>query len=252
MVLQVLGRLEVVGQLLADGLFDHPATGEADHGVRLGQGQIAEHGEARRYAAGGRVGEQDDVGQARLAHPLYGDDRPRHLHKAQDSFLHTRTAAGRDDQQGGIEAQGFVGGPDQPLADRAAHRPAHEGKVEGRDHDRAAAHLAAGDNDGVFLARAGLVLAQARGVGLLVLELQRVGGQLGHIQPLVAGVEQAVQPLFHRHGVVMPAVGADVQVLFKRLQEQHLVAGAALGPEVVGRVFSLTDEALDTGTDVIG
>ena len=65
--LQVLGALEAVGQLLADGLLDHPRPGKADQRAGLGELDVAEHGVGRGDAAGGRVRQHDDIGQARLA-----------------------------------------------------------------------------------------------------------------------------------------------------------------------------------------
>ena len=43
---QIFGALEAFGQLLADGLFDHPRAGEADQRPGLGDVDVAEHGEA--------------------------------------------------------------------------------------------------------------------------------------------------------------------------------------------------------------
>ena len=51
---QELGGLEALGQVLADGLLDHPRAREPDHRARLGQDHVAEHREARAHAAGGR------------------------------------------------------------------------------------------------------------------------------------------------------------------------------------------------------
>ena len=44
-LLQVLGALEALRQLLPDGLLDDPGPGEADEGAGLGQGHIAQRGE---------------------------------------------------------------------------------------------------------------------------------------------------------------------------------------------------------------
>ena len=60
-------RWKPFGQLLADGLLDDARAGEADQRARLGDVDVAEHGVGGGDAAGGRVGEDDDVGQPGLA-----------------------------------------------------------------------------------------------------------------------------------------------------------------------------------------
>ena len=60
-----LAALEALGQRLPDGLLDHPRAGKADERLRLGDVEVAQHREARRHAAGRRIGEQGDVRQAR-------------------------------------------------------------------------------------------------------------------------------------------------------------------------------------------
>ncbi len=65
-LLQIFGALEAFRQLLADGLLDHARAGEADQRAGLGDMHVAEHGVGRGHAAGGRIGQHDDVGQASL------------------------------------------------------------------------------------------------------------------------------------------------------------------------------------------
>src|SRR5580704_6949664 len=64
MLQQKFATLEPLGELLPDGLLDHARPGEADQRAGLGNIQVAQHGEARGYAAGGRVREHADVGNA--------------------------------------------------------------------------------------------------------------------------------------------------------------------------------------------
>ena len=45
-LLQILGALEALRQLLADGLLDNPGTGKADECPRLSQSDIAQIGKA--------------------------------------------------------------------------------------------------------------------------------------------------------------------------------------------------------------
>ena len=64
---QELAALEAFRQGLAHGLLDDARPGEADQRLRLGDVEVAEHREARRHAARGRVGHHRDERQARLA-----------------------------------------------------------------------------------------------------------------------------------------------------------------------------------------
>src|SRR5712692_993932 len=63
---QEFAVLESGRQLLADGLLDHPRPGESDQRARLGDIQVPQHREARRYAARGRIGQHAEVGHAGL------------------------------------------------------------------------------------------------------------------------------------------------------------------------------------------
>src|SRR6266545_5745159 len=71
MVLEIFRPLKAVGQLLADGLLDDARPGKTDERARFRNMDVAEHGIGRGDAAGGRIGEHDDVGPARLAQHLH-------------------------------------------------------------------------------------------------------------------------------------------------------------------------------------
>ena len=60
------GSLEALGQFLADRRFYDPLPGEADQRAGLGDVDVAEHGVGGGDAAGGRVGEDDDVAPRRV------------------------------------------------------------------------------------------------------------------------------------------------------------------------------------------
>ena len=64
---QIFRTLKAFGQILADGVADDPRAREADERAGLGDMHIALHGKGRRDAARRRIGEDDDVRQARLA-----------------------------------------------------------------------------------------------------------------------------------------------------------------------------------------
>ena len=61
---QIFGALEAFGQLFADGLLDDARAGKADQRAGLGDVHVAQHRVGGGDAAGGRVGQHDDVGQA--------------------------------------------------------------------------------------------------------------------------------------------------------------------------------------------
>src|SRR3954470_2026522 len=63
---QIFGALEAFRQLLADRVLDHPLAGEADQGAGLGDMDVAEHRIGSGDSAGGRIGEDDDIREARF------------------------------------------------------------------------------------------------------------------------------------------------------------------------------------------
>jgi hypothetical protein len=87
-----LAALESVGQLLADGLLDHAWSREANQRAGLGDVQVAEHREACRDAAGGRIREDRDIGNVLLVESRKGGTNFRHLHQRQGAFHHAGAA----------------------------------------------------------------------------------------------------------------------------------------------------------------
>ena len=90
---QELAALEALGQRLAHGLLDDARTGEADERARLGQVEVAEHREARRHAARGRIGHDRDEGQMRLRQARERGAGLGHLQQREQRLLHARAAA---------------------------------------------------------------------------------------------------------------------------------------------------------------
>jgi hypothetical protein len=78
---QELAALKALGELLTDRLLDDPRAGKADERLRLGDVHVAEHGEARRHAAGRRIGQHRDVGEPGAIEPRQGRADLRHLHE---------------------------------------------------------------------------------------------------------------------------------------------------------------------------
>ena len=126
---QELAALEAVGQLLADGLLDDARPGEADQRLRLGDVEVAQHREARRHAAGRRIGEDRDVGQAGAIEPRQRRRDLRHLHQRQRAFHHARAARARHDDQ---RQRGASSAVSMPRDDLLAHHDAHAAADEAR------------------------------------------------------------------------------------------------------------------------
>ena len=78
---------------------DDPGPGEADEAPRLGQGHIAQAGEAGGHAAGGGVGEVTDEQAALFREGGNGGAGFGHLHQAENALLHPRAAAGGEDDE---------------------------------------------------------------------------------------------------------------------------------------------------------
>ncbi|MPN21078.1 hypothetical protein SDC9_168457 [bioreactor metagenome] len=100
-LLQIFGPLKAGGQLFADRLADDARPGKTDQCAGLCQRDVAQRSKACRHAAGGGVGEADDVQPARLLKLLHGGGGFGHLHQRQNALLHAGAArrAKRDQRQ---------------------------------------------------------------------------------------------------------------------------------------------------------
>jgi hypothetical protein len=128
--------------------------------------------------------------------------------------------------------------PPDALADRDAHRAAHELEIEAGDHSRHVADRAMRDHDRVLARHApflGLRVLQAVRIALAVAEAERVDRHLGRLDRVEgAAVEQIGEPLLGADPHVVAAMGADMEVRRELAVEDHLPAGWALHPEVLG------------------
>jgi hypothetical protein len=242
---QELGALEALGQLLADGLLDHPRSGEPDQGLGLGDDHVAQHGEAGGHAAGGGVEQHRDVGQrGRLAAP----QRRRglgHLHQREDALLHARPAGRGQQDAGAAVLQRPLEHAGDLLAHHRAHAAAHEAELEDAEGHRQA--LDASHAGAQRIVEAGRLLRRLQAVLVLlgVLEAQGVDG----LQLLVGLheavlVEQEVDPAVGAERVVVAAARADPGVALDLLVVEDLGAALALAPHPLG------DGALLVGIDV--
>ena len=96
---QKLAALEALGQRLAHGLLNHARTGKADQRARLGDIQVAEHRQARRHAAHGRIGHHRDERQPGARQARQRGAGLGHLHQRQQRLLHARAAGGGEAHQ---------------------------------------------------------------------------------------------------------------------------------------------------------
>ncbi len=163
---EVLRRLDAVGErLLVERLVD-PRPEEADQRTGLRDGHVTQRAPRRHHPTGRRVAEVDEVGQpGRL---VRGDGRGdlHHLHEGDRALLHPGAARHGGGQQGQALGGGSFDRAHQPLGRRDADRARQEPELAGHDRDPAAAHQAlAGDHR---LVEAGLLLrgGELRGVGV--------------------------------------------------------------------------------------
>ena len=249
---QVLGALEALGELFADGLLDDAGTGKADQRARLGHVHIAQHRVGRGHAAGRRVGEDDDVGQARIPQHLHADGGARHLHQGQDAFLHARAARGDEEHEGRLARNGRLHAGQHRLAGSHAEGTAHEGEVLHRGGHVHAAQLAGGHRHGIIEAGLCPGIAHAVGIALLVAELQRVGDDLGGLHLLEgAAVEKQLEPPGAGNPHVVAGIRHHPLVRLEIAMEDHLAGLGALDPEVLRHVPLLQQATNLRANDVV-
>src|SRR5216684_5419700 len=228
------GALKSFGEFLADGLLDDAGAGKTDERAGFANVEVAEHGEAGSDAAGGGVGEHGDIRQLFVIEPGERGGNFGELHEA-DGALHHARAAGTGD--GDERLAGFDGEFDSArdfFADHRAHGAADEAKLHGAKNNGPATELAFGGDHRVIHAEFFLGFPEARGVGLGVDELERVGG--GHARVVLgpAAVEEHFEALLGVHFEVELALGADEKIPFKVLAKDDGAAGFALDPQAFG------------------
>ena len=134
----LLGKPEVVGQLLLRRLLHDSRPGESDQRAGLRDRDIAERGERREHARGRRMRHHRQHRQPGVVQILDGAHRLRQLHQRQDPLLHPRAARARHRDERGAALDRRVARSRELLADRASHRTAHEREVHHRELDRMA------------------------------------------------------------------------------------------------------------------
>ena len=87
-----LGCLESFGKFLTDCLLDDARTSEADECARLGEDDIAKHGETRGDAASGRIGQHRDEQTLGFIETRQRGAGLGHLHERETRFVHACAA----------------------------------------------------------------------------------------------------------------------------------------------------------------
>jgi hypothetical protein len=177
------------------------------------------------------------------------DRGARHLHQAHGTFLHTRPAGCGEHDQRRFLQHGQLRRSHQPLADGSPHGPAHEAEFHGGDDGRRAANRAVRHHDRVVQPGLAAGLLQPVGVFLAVAKPQRVGRHPRQFDARERRlVERPGQTFQGGCAHVVAAMHADAQVLFQLLGKDHLLAGRALRPEIVGYI-ALAEQGADAGAN---
>jgi hypothetical protein len=137
---EVLGRLDACREGLSAQRSVYGGAEEPDKGAGFGERHVPERCPRGEHAAGGRVAQEDEIGQPS---GLVRDNGPGdldHLHERGSAFLHARTAGGGR----GDNRQPFPGGSPDGGGDarrgRAADRAAEEAELADYDGGRLPVH----------------------------------------------------------------------------------------------------------------
>ena len=240
MLEQEFGALEALGQLLTDRLLDHTRASKADQSAGFCKDHVAQHRVARRDAAGGRVGQNRNVGEPRLFQQSQAGRRFGHLHQGEGAFHHAGATRGGNNHQRFAELQRPVHSASHLFTHHRAHAAADEGKIHHRQDGRDGFHPGRAGDD--RLVQAGLLFGvfQAVRVPLAVLEAQRVHGLDVRVELLEgAFVGQKLDVVVCANSEVELAVGAHELVPFQLAPVDDLTTLFALQPEPIRQVFLL-------------
>ena len=232
---QEFAALKPFRQRFAHGLLDDARTGKADQRTRLGHVEVAEHREAGRNAARGRIGQHGNE-----RHPCLRQPRQRcaglgHLHQRKQRFLHARAATRREAHQRRLVLDAMFHGALEALADHRAHGPAEEFELE-RAGDDLQPFERTGDRDQRIALTGGLLRRRETiAVTLAVAKLERIFGRhFGADLHLFALIEETRQPFAAADAHVMAALRTDIEIALELGAVQHCVAGRTLDPQSLG------------------
>ena len=166
---------------------------------------------------------------------LNGHRAARHLHQAKNTLLHARAARRRKQDKRTFQFHRALSGCNDCIANIHAHRAAHKRKILRRSDDRGAPDFALGHQHGFFFAGIFLGCFHSVRVFFLIPKIQRIGDGFwhGYIHKNAA-IKQAFKSGPRADPHMMPALGANVQILAQLAVKQHAAAVGAFGPEVLG------------------
>ena len=137
-LLEEFGGLEIRRQILVRRFLDHARPGEADHRFRLREIDVADRGEARADAAGGRMREHGEVGQPRLRVQRERAAGFRHLHAAESTPSYIRAPPEAETMiTGSRSLRAALDEAGELFADDRAHGGGDEIEIHDRDRDAA-------------------------------------------------------------------------------------------------------------------
>ena len=140
---EVLGRLDVVGERLAVQRLEDLGAEEADQGAGLTDGHVRQRAPGGEDAAGGRVPQVDEVGQAggSVVHQRPGDlDHPDERGRP---LLHAGAPRRGGREHGQSLGRGAPDGGGDPVGRRASDRAGQEAELVDQHHHRTSVHQSA-------------------------------------------------------------------------------------------------------------
>ena len=161
-------------QLLGDRARGDARAGEPDERVRLGDVDVAEHGERGEDAAGRGIRQHADVRHAGRAHALQRRDGLGELHQRSVPSCIRAPPDAETTISGTRSARACLGSAGDLLADDRAHRAAHEREVHDADRDLRVRDAPGPPDRGIAHPGRGCAAATPIGVRLLVDEPERI------------------------------------------------------------------------------
>src|SRR5262252_1905129 len=249
---QILRLLETFRQFFPDGLLDHARAGKTDERARFGDVNVAQHGIGSGDAAGGWIGEHDDVGLACGTQILHRYGCAGHLHERQNAFLHARPSGRRKQDERRAFLRSRLQSLDDCLTGLHAERAAHKVEILHRDDNRKAVELAKAKLECVFQTRLGARVAQPVGIAPLVPELQRIGCDLRYpdVDPGLS-VEHRFEARRCAHAHVIVGNRNDELVRLDVFVKHELPRVGAFDPQIL-RHLAPVEKATDLWPDDVG
>ena len=205
--------LEAGGEVLMSRFFNHAGAGESDHAIWLGHVDVPEGGETGGDATCRRVGENRDIRKAGRMMTGESTARLRHLHEAENSFVHPRSSGGADDNGTALFFGRGLDRTGEFFPDRGTEAATEEAEIDDAEGHGIAEKRSTSADDPFF--KAGLFLVGLNLVSI-AFEAERIDGLEGGIEFVERiGIEQHLHPLLGGQGEVMITFGANAVALLQ-------------------------------------